>query len=80
MKTSERIIAYLKLKKQVSVNELVDYLEISRMGVSKQLSNLVAENKLFKIGRPPKVFYAIKEDGEIPAKEIISDKKTNIIS
>ncbi|MCX6763194.1 MAG: HTH domain-containing protein [Candidatus Moranbacteria bacterium] len=79
MKTSEKIIAYLKLKKQVSINELVDYLEISRMGVSKQLSNLIAENKLVKIGRPPKVFYMIKEE-KMPAGEIVLDKKTkNII-
>lgn len=76
MKTSEKIIAYLKLKNQTSISELVDYLEISRMGVSKQLSNLVAENKLFKIGRPPKVFYAIKEEGKSIVREIISDKKT----
>lgn len=75
MKTSEKIIAYLKLKKQVSTNELVNYLGISRMGVSKQLSNLVAENKLIKIGRPPKVFYMFKEKEVVSSNEIILDRK-----
>lgn len=76
MKTSEKIVAYLKLKGQVSVGDLVDYLQISRMGVSKQLSNLVAEDKLIKIGRPPKVFYMIKEEKAISKQEIVANKKT----
>lgn len=76
MKTSEKIIAYLKLKKQVSVNELVDYLEISRMGVSKQLSNLVSENKLVKVGRPPVVFYMIREEKAISTQETLLNKQT----
>lgn len=40
MKTSEKIISYLKLKKQVSTKELVDHLGISRMAVFNQLRNL----------------------------------------
>jgi len=75
-KTSDRIIEYIKAKRQVTANDLGNFLLISERAVFKQLSNLVAEGKLFKIGRPPKVFYAIKEDGEIPAREIVSDKKT----
>lgn len=76
MKTSQRIIAYLKLKKQVSINELVDYLEMSRMGVSKQLANLVFEGKVEKIGRPPVVFYVIKKQEDISKKEFIFDEQT----
>lgn len=76
MKTSDKIIAYLKLKKQVSVGELVDYLEISRMGASKQLANLVSEGKIEKIGRPPVVFYMIKEEDLTSKQEIILDKQT----
>lgn len=76
MKTSDKIIAYLRLKKQVSVSELVDYLEISRMGASKQLANLVSEGKIEKIGRPPVVFYMIKEEDLISKQEIILDKQT----
>jgi hypothetical protein len=76
MKTSEKIIAYIKLKKQVSVNELVGYLEISRMGTSKQLANLVAEGKIKKAGRPPVVFYMIRDEGKLPTQETIFDEQT----
>lgn len=75
-KTSDKIIEYIKARRQVTANDLGNFLLISERAVFKQLSNLVAENKLFKIGRPPKVFYAIKGDEEISAREIISDKKT----
>ena len=76
MKTSEKIITYLKLKKQASVNEMADYFSMSRMGVSKQLSNLIAKNKLVKIGRPPKVFYMLAEKIVASKEETISSKKT----
>lgn len=75
MKTSEKILAYLKQNKQASVKELVDYLEISRMAVSKQLGNLLAEKKVIKVGKPPKVFYLIKKE-ELGAEEIELDEKT----
>jgi predicted ArsR family transcriptional regulator len=61
MKTSEKIIEYLKIKKQVSTKELVDYLGLSRMAVFNQLNNLLADGRIVKTGRPPKVFYALAE-------------------
>ena len=64
--TSEKIIGYLQEKKQVTANELVDYLLISERAVFKQLSNLLAEGKLRKIGKPPVVFYLLEK--ETPAK------------
>jgi len=64
MKTSAKILRYIQNKKRVSTHELVDLLSLSRMAVSKQLANLVAEGKLTKIGRPPKVFYQITEQKE----------------
>ena len=79
MKTSEKIIKYLKLKKQVSVKELVDYLEISRIAASKQLRKLLDEGKLVKIGKPPKVFYSLAEKKIPLAKKILLDNKTKRI-
>ena len=76
MKTSEKIIAYLKLKNKVSVNEMVDYLKISRMGVSKQLANLIVEGKVVKIGRPPVVFYMLQEERYISMSDIIINNRT----
>lgn len=72
MKTSIRIIEYLRKNQQASVNELVEYLQLSRMAVSRQLSNLLAQDKLVKIGKPPKVFYQLKAGD-------ISEKKTALI-
>lgn len=60
-KTSEKIISYIKERGQASANELVDFLAISERAVFKQLANLITEEKLTKIGKPPKVFYLIKE-------------------
>ncbi len=61
MKTSEKIKKYLGENQQASVNELVDFLHISRVAVSKQLSNLLAQDEITKIGKPPVVFYLLKE-------------------
>lgn len=79
-KTSEKIINYIKEKGQVSANELVNFLEISERAVFKQLANLIAEEKLAKTGKPPKVFYSIKEEKIREAEKItISETSKKII-
>lgn len=75
MKTSEKIIAYIKEKGEASASELVGYLGISRVAVSKQLNNLLTENKLVKIGKPPKVFYLLAKEKAIPEEAVFLDKK-----
>ncbi len=74
MKTSEKILTYIGDKNQATVHELVDHLGLSRMAVSKQLSNLVAEGKLTKVGKPPKVFYQITRGKREFASHKISEK------
>ncbi|KKP92630.1 MAG: hypothetical protein US25_C0078G0001 [Candidatus Moranbacteria bacterium GW2011_GWE1_36_7] len=75
MKTSEKIIKYLAESQQASVNELVEYLQLSRMAVSRQLNNLLAQGEVKKIGRPPIVFYMLEnENMEKTQKIIIEDK------
>jgi len=59
--TSQRIIEYIREKEQATARDLVDLLSISERAVFKQLANLIAEEKLTKIGKPPKVFYLLKE-------------------
>lgn len=57
---SSKIIKYIKDKKHVSANELVDYLGISRQALFKHhLSKLIDGGILVKNGRPPKVYYSI---------------------
>src|SRR3989344_2556574 len=61
-KTSEKIIKYIENKGQATGNELAHYLTITTRAVRKQLGNLLEEGKLYKIGKPPKVFYLITEE------------------
>jgi biotin operon repressor/hypoxanthine-guanine phosphoribosyltransferase len=79
--TRKRIIEYLKSNKQASGSDLADFLEISDRAVRKQLKNLLDEGVVYKIGKPPKVFYLIKEERNNIADVIISfdENKRKII-
>ena len=64
MKTSEKIIEYLKQNNQTTTNNLVDYLGITDRAVRKQLRSLIDARLIQKTGKPPKVYYspAVKID------------------
>ncbi len=62
MPTSKKLLAYLERQKQATGHELAEYLGISRQGLFKHLNRLIGEDKITKIGKPPKVFYLIKEE------------------
>lgn len=79
MKTSDKIIKYIKSKKQVTANELTDFLQISERAVFKQLANLVIGGVLMKIGKSPKVFYQISEEKKEMAVFDISQSARKII-
>ncbi len=57
MKTSEKIIRYIKKHQQVTGVELADYLDIGDRAVRKQLKTLLDGGKIHKIGKPPRVYY-----------------------
>lgn len=62
MLTSQKIIAYISKNGQASGKELSDYLGgITSRAVRKQLKNLLDKGILRKIGRPPKVYYLLRE-------------------
>lgn len=73
-KTSEKILQYIESHEQATANELVDFLLISERAVFKQLSNLLAEKKLTKIGKPPKVFYQISGNEKKESMQFKLDK------
>lgn len=76
LKTSEKIIDYIKKKGQASGSELTQYLNITSRAVRKQLNGLLTEKILYKIGKPPKVFYLLlKEKDEIVEVKIDSKSK-----
>lgn len=68
--TSRRIIDYIKENKQVAPHALIDYLNISDRAVFKQLHALYSKGIIDKIGKPPSVYYFIKD------KEITTVQKT----
>lgn len=63
--TKEIIIKYLHSHRQASVYELTDVLRITRAAIHRQLNKLIAEDKIKKIGKPPKVYYQIKTFAKI---------------
>jgi predicted ArsR family transcriptional regulator len=75
MKTSEKIIEFIKEKKQATAKELSDFLLISPRAVFKQLGNLFNEGKISKIGKPPKVFYILQNKTDKPADNFAVEKK-----
>ncbi len=74
MKTSQKIIDYIKTKNQATGSELSDYLGITDRAVRKQLNTLLKKGILKKVGKPPKVFYLLKKQEYKEAVKI--DKKT----
>lgn len=61
MKTSEKIISYIKSKDRTTAKELSDFFLISPRAVFRQVKNLIEQGKLTKIGQPPKVFYMLSK-------------------
>ncbi len=71
MKTSEKIIEYLKQNNQTTTNNLVDYLGITDRAVRKQLRSLIDARLIQKTGKPPKVYYSPAVKINEPSQAII---------
>lgn len=70
--TSQKIQEYILTHRQVTSKELADYLGITRQALFKHLPKLLAQGKIGKIGKPPVVYYFIKEE---TASEIVAFQK-----
>lgn len=62
--TAQKILDYIAKQGQATPKELRDFLMISAQALFRQLKQLLAKNKIEKIGLPPKVFYLISEISE----------------
>ena len=60
-KTEEQIAGYINRKIKVTPKELFDHFDISDRAIRKQLKKLYEKGILAKVGKPPKVYYLIKE-------------------
>lgn len=79
MNTEEKIIQYIKEKGQATGKELSDFLGITDRAVRKQTSKLYLQGYLYKTGRPPKVFYSIKEETKKSKNNFIKEGIKKII-
>lgn len=78
--TKQKIIDYIKTNGQASGKELTDYIgEISSRAIRKQLKNLLEEETLRKIGKPPKVYYMLAEEKKTTSSIIIDEKIRHLI-
>lgn len=60
--TAEKIIEYIGEKGQTTAKDLRIYLDISSQALFKQLAKLLRSKQIYKIGRPPKVFYYLNTE------------------
>jgi DNA-binding transcriptional ArsR family regulator len=79
MKTSEKILEYLKRNDQVTGNEFIDYLGITGRAVRKQLKSLLEAGLVTKIGIPPKVYYSLAPQKVQVAADNVGDLNQDIV-
>jgi len=60
MNNPEKIIQYLT-NHQATVNEIADFIGISRQAIHRILNNLINDGKISKVGKPPRVYYSVSE-------------------
>ena len=79
--TTEKIINYVKEMRQVSGKELFDHFELSDRAIRKQLKKLFENGILIKSGKPPKVFYSVKEKNKKYENDLhIESNHENVIN
>lgn len=55
--TRQKIYEYIWYDKPTTVKEIVEFFWISKEMIHRHLKNLIQENKIEKLGNPPKVYY-----------------------
>ena len=79
MDTREKIIKLIKEKGQITANEIAERLDISRQALYKHLPEMLSKKQIIKIGRPPKVFYTLKEKESEKASHAVDHETKKII-
>lgn len=76
----QRIIDYIKEKGQSSADEMTNFFGISRQIIHRHLSQLVKADFIYRIGKPPKVYYLISKEGTVKNDDTVSDSLKKIIN
>jgi len=58
----EAILSLIQKQRELSIQEVIKYLEVSRNTATRKLNNLVNENKLMRVGKGPSVRYRALDD------------------
>lgn len=62
--SAEASLKFIEQRKLASPKELSEHLDITQRAVFKQLAKLLKEQKVSKIGLPPKVFYRLADSAK----------------
>ncbi len=77
MKVKNRILRLLKERGDLSVNELIDLLQISRQAIHKSINGLMDAGEIIKLGKAPKTVYRLDSSRSEPlASATVIDEKT----
>ncbi len=79
-KTSEKILHFISNKGQATGHELAQVLGITTRAVRKQLNTLNSLGKIYKIGKPPKVYYLISKEEMTKNTDTVSESLKKIIN
>jgi predicted transcriptional regulator len=60
--TKEKILAYIKKGNKVTSKDISEHLGISRQALYKHLPELLKEQRVKKIGTPPRVYFLGSSD------------------
>lgn len=77
--TAQKIQEYLIVHKQVTSKQLAEYLGISRQALFTHLPKLLEQGKIGKIGKPPVVYYFIKDQTASKIKSFKDDIESKVI-
>lgn len=73
--TASKILEYIGKNSQATGSELANVFDISDRAIRKQLSKLLENDEIYKIGKPPKVYYLITEVKKTIKEKIVIDDK-----
>lgn len=59
--TANKILNYIKTNKQAKAVDLVHSIGITNAAIHRQLNKLILREEIIRVGKPPTVFYILKE-------------------
>jgi len=77
--TADKILEFIDSQDKVATKEIVEHLGLSRQAVAKQLVKLQEQDKIYKIGRAPQVFYAIKKQEDFKEEYTVNEQAKHVI-